>query len=306
MFAAFLAALCFAISAILAQRTTRLVGVLAANCARLWVAAFLLGAWAFVYGSGWHGVALPIFVASGVVGFGMGDLGLFAALPRLGTRLTALMVQCLASPLAALIEWLWLGTKLDARELLCAGLILVGVALAVAPDQRALAAAGEALPGKDPAERRRGLVYGCIAALGQGGGAVISRKAYVVAQAAGEHIDGGTAAWQRAIGGLVLVTAAYAFSARRKKPLPAGRSAQWRIAWPWIVANAVFGAALGVSCYQWALSTTPSAIVLPIVALTPLLVIPFAYVFEQERPSLRSLAGGALAVAAAAALARVR
>ncbi len=63
---------------------------------------------------------------------------------------------------------------------------------------------------------------------------------------------------------------------------------------------------LGVSCYQWALGTTASAIVLPIVALTPLLVIPFAYFLERERPSARSLCGGVLAVAAAAVLARTR
>ena len=73
-----------------------------------------------------------------------------------------------------------------------------------------------------------------------------------------------------------------------------------------MTANATVGAALGVSCYQWALSSTPSAIVLPTVALTPLLVIPFAYFLEHERPSARSLLGGAIAVAGAVALARVR
>jgi drug/metabolite transporter (DMT)-like permease len=304
LFPAFLAAIFFATSASLAHHTTRLVGVFAANFVRLWVAGFMLGAWALIFGSGLRGAALPIFMMSGVVGFGMGDLAMFAAFPRLGTRLTALMVQCLASPLAALIEWLWLGTKLDSLELTCAGLILVGVALAVAPDRRAQLAR-EALHPQTAAKRGAGLVFGCVAALGQGGGAVISRKAYLVAHAAGQHIDGGTAAWQRAIGGLAVVTVAFALSPRiRRMGAPPVR--QWRAAWPWIVANGLAGATLGVSCYQWALSTTPSAIVLPIVALTPLLVIPYAYFFEHERPSGRSLAGGALAVAAAVALARVR
>ena len=45
---------------------------------------------------------------------------------------------------------------------------------------------------------------------------------------------------------------------------------------------------------------------MPIVALTPLIVVPFAYFIEHERPGARSLAGGAVAVAATAALAYFR
>ena len=60
-----------------------------------------------------------------------------------------------------------------------------------------------------------------------------------------------------------------------------------------------------MSCYQWALKTTPTGVVLPIVAITPLVIIPFSYHLEGERPTFRSLAGGALAVMGAAALAWV-
>ena len=41
-----------------------------------------------------------------------------------------------------------------------------------------------------------------LAAIGQGGGAVLSRKAFLVAAHAGQSIDGGTAAYQRIIGGI--------------------------------------------------------------------------------------------------------
>jgi drug/metabolite transporter (DMT)-like permease len=46
--------------------------------------------------------------------------------------------------------------------------------------------------------------------------------------------------------------------------------------------------------------------VLPIVATTPLVIIPLSYLLEGERPSRRSLAGGAIAVAGAVALALAR
>jgi len=63
---------------------------------------------------------------------------------------------------------------------------------------------------------------------------------------------------------------------------------------------------LGVSCYQWALSTTPSGIVLPIVATLPLAVIPFAYRFEGDRPGWHSVIGGIIAVAGVIALTLAR
>ena len=305
MFPAFLAALFFALSATCAHRTARLVGGFAANCARLWLAGALLALWAHLYGRGLHGAGLVVFVWSGVVGFGMGDLAMFAAFPLLGPRLTALMVQCLAAPTAALVEWLWLGTRLDARQLMCGAVILVGVGIAVAPERLIEDTAAMARRPHAARERSRGLFYGCVAALGQGGGAVISRKAFALSQAGGLTIDGGTAAYQRALGGLIVVTAAYLLSRHRHRGAESS-ALRWKQASPWIVANSLTGAVLGVSCYQWALGTTASAIVLPIVALTPLLVIPFAYLLEHERPSTRSLCGGVLAVAAAAVLARSR
>jgi drug/metabolite transporter (DMT)-like permease len=51
------------------------------------------------------------------------------------------------------------------------------------------------------------------------------------------------------------------------------------------------------------LATRPTGVVLPIVATTPIVVIPFARLVEGERPRKRSLVGGAIAVAGAVVLA---
>ena len=298
MVSAFAAAFFFALSAVCAHRTTRLVGVFTANVARIWIAIAVLAVLASVHGNPVRGPAFPVFVVSGVVGFGLGDLALFAAYPRLGSRLTSLLMQCLSSPFAAVIEWLWLGTRPGGVALLCGAVILLGVGLAVSPS-------APVVTGR-VSHRRTGLVFGVLAALGQGGGAVLSRKAFAVVHAAGQDIDGFTAAFQRALGGIVIITAAYGVSRRVRRWREGEPTPHWRTAWPWIVANALVGATIGVSFLQRALSTTPSAVVLPIIALTPLIVVPFAYFFENERPTVKSLVGGALAVAAAAVLAIVR
>ena len=70
-----------------------------------------------------------------------------------------------------------------------------------------------------------------------------------------------------------------------------------------MLSDLLAGPALGVSCYQWALQTTKTGVVLPIVAITPLVIIPFSRYLEGERPTARSLAGGLVAVLGAVALA---
>jgi drug/metabolite transporter (DMT)-like permease len=70
-----------------------------------------------------------------------------------------------------------------------------------------------------------------------------------------------------------------------------------------VVVNALAGPALGVGCYQWALMQAKSGVVLPIVALTPLVIIPFSGYVEGDKPTVRSLLGGVIAVIGAVLLA---
>jgi drug/metabolite transporter (DMT)-like permease len=306
MLAAFLTTVLFAISAVCGSRSARLIGGTEANFWRLCIAAVLLGLYAHGFGARLEGAAFPTFLLSGCVGFGLGDVAFFQALPRLGSRLTSMMVLCLSSPIAAVIEWLWLGTVLTPAEMICGAIILAGVAMALAPGEHTH------LP---PRQFAVGVLFGLLAAVGQGYGAVLSRRAFAVAQSAGEDIDGISAAYQRILGGiavswlfLVLVKRddlRRAFRNGADRETRAGRSEKWRRTWPWLVLNGLAGPALGVSCFQWALKTTPTGVVLPIVAITPIVIIPFARFVEGERPSWRSLAGGAVAVAGAVALALV-
>jgi drug/metabolite transporter (DMT)-like permease len=308
MLAAFLTTVLFSISAVCGNRTAKLLGGTEANFWRLCFAAVLLAVYSHAFGSGLAGNAFPIFLISGCIGFGIGDMALFQALPRLGSRLSVMLTLCLSSPLAALMEWLWLGTKLSLAEIICGLVVLAGVALALAPGKHAPLPRGQL---------GWGITFGLVASFCQALGAVLSRKAFSVARLAGENIDGITAAYQRILGG-VAVGAILLLLVKRESvfdTLLGGensstsdnheRFGRWRQAWPWVLANGLAGPALGVSCYQWALKNTPTGVVLPIVAITPLVIIPFSYHLEGERPTVRSLAGGALAVLGAAALAWV-
>lgn len=306
MLAAFLTTVLFSISAVCGHRSAKLIGGTEANFWRAALATLLLAAWSHTFGKGLAGAAFPAFVASGILGIGIGDVAFFQALPRLGARLSLLLVQCLTAPLGALIEWLWLGTTLTLWQVLFGLTTLAGVGIVLAP--------GEHLK-LTRRELTLGTLFGVIAALGGAGGAVFSRKAYFIVRASGEHIDPVNAGYQRMLGGLMLAGICllvvkrreFRIQTRSQRDLAVEASRKkWRGVWLWIVLNALAGQTVGVSCLQWALQTTPAGVVLPIVAMAPIVVIPITLLVEGDRPSLRSLIGGAIAVAGVSALALSR
>jgi drug/metabolite transporter (DMT)-like permease len=290
----------WACSAVCGTRSAKIIGGTEANFWRLVCATVMLGAWAHLFGQGLGGAAFPVFFLSGVIGIG-GDIFLFQSYPRIGSRLTILIIQCGAALSGAVIEWLWQGTRLSAGQMAACATILVGVALALAPGKH-LNATRQALT--------LGVVFSSLAALANGVAAVLSREANAVAAAAGQDIGPATAAYQRLVGG-VIVGAICVLGVRwyRRKSQAAQahldgtvRGQAWRAAWPWVLANAVAGQTLGVTCYQWALKTTPAALVLAIISTSPLVVIPFSQAMEGEKMSRRSILGGVIAVIGAVIL----
>ncbi len=303
MFAALLAALLFAVSAICGYRSSRQIGGAEANFWRICAAIFFLALWAHLFGSGLAGAALPYFVVSGFFGIGLGDTGYFQALPRLGSRRAVLLTQCFIPLFAILIEWLWLGTTLTVVELFCIAVILTGVTLALAPGDHAK------IP---PRQLGIGIAFTVFAALCSALGAVFSRKAYFVAHAAGEHPDPGTTGYQRVLGGLlipaIILLAVKWRSAHahggvfEEKTFHVSRE-KWRRIWPWILGNSLAGQTLGVTCVQWALERTPTGIVMTITALTPVILLPMTRIVEGEKIGIRSLLGALVAVAGVVGLA---
>ena len=297
MIPALLATFLFCLSAVSATRATRIVGGISANFWRLLLATVLLAIWSHVFAQGLQGQGFAMFFWSGVVGFGIGDLALYQALPRLGSRLTLLLVHCVAAPSAAFAEWLWINTVLTLPQMACIAYILLGVVVALLPERKAASSKSLNLTG---------VFYGTVAALGQGIGAAMSRLAYDINAKEGLVIDGLTAAYQRILGGLLLAWIAVVVMRWLRPPVKSIVSSEGnesgpkiyplKKAAPWIIGTALAGPSLGVGCYQWALESTPSGLVLPVVATTPLMVIPLSAWMEGDRPTKRSIAGGLIAV----------
>jgi drug/metabolite transporter (DMT)-like permease len=295
---AVLTALLFGITPVLASRSARLLGAGFANFSRLVLAGLILGGWTLLGpGSAW-GPSADWFLLGGIAGFGVGGVAMFQSLVRLGPNLSNLAVQCLSVLAAALLEWLWLGTTLSPAQILLASLCLLGVAIGLLPSN---------LPHLERKLWLTGLLWSLLSALGQGCGAVFSRKAFQVARAFADPVNPGIAAFERVLGGLLIASLALFLEWlwRRLREQPAGLLPDNGIshrAWTWVLANALTGPVLGVTFYQWALRGHPAGIVQAIVAAAPLLTIPLAAWIEGERPRFVYFVGAPLSVAAIAGL----
>jgi drug/metabolite transporter (DMT)-like permease len=283
MVAALLTTLLFAASAVCGYRTSRQLGGWEANFWRITLAMVFLTIWAFTWGSGFAGTP-GWFMLSGFFGIGLGDSGFFQALPRLGSRRTVLLAQCLTAPFAALIEWLWLGTRLNLGQVVWVAVILTGVAIALAPDDHLKIS---------PRDWKIGIAASVVCAMGGALGAVIIRKGYAALALGPVAVDAGTTGFQRVAGGILIpAVAVLMFKWRAIR----GSGGKRRHIWPWVLANALAGQTLGVTCMQWALKTNPSGVVQAIIATSPMVLLPMTRVVEGEKIGLRSVVGAVVAV----------
>ena len=307
MLAALLCTVLFSASAVSARKTTEHIGGTEANFTRLIFAPIVLSAIAFLFFAiGAKHFQPDIFwllFLSGAVGFGLGDIALFQALQRIGSRLTVLIVHCVSVPLAVGIEFAWLDTLPSLPQIICAVVILSGVAIALAPRENL------------HLDRRtlwEGIGWGLVAAFGQGFGAGVLVRVITESFTEFNTLTGSdafhaglTVAVQRQLGGMVftgLCLWALRTYIKSHPDSPSARAltnpaSDWRAGRRWLILNALAGPAFGVTCYQWALLNNPTGVVLPIVAITPLVVIPFAILMKEEKPSWRALIGGVIAVA---------
>lgn len=281
------AAFFYAWSVTCARRSSAHHGPDLANLGRLLVALVVVGLFVLLSGrhpfcAGWGWLIL-----GGVLGLGVGDIALFHALPRIGVGLTMLLTQCLAAPIALLLEYEALGLSPSGAQMLAALVILIGVGVA-------LGAPAEG----DPADRRTGVWLGLLSAFGQACGAVSTPMAAEACRQAGETIpDGFAQAFVRLLGGVPLVILFVLWTSRQEGLLAKVRrpyaltTAPW-----WMLMNGLSGPALGVACYQWALTLHPAALVLSVVALTPLIGLTMQWAVEGKRPSWRLWVGGAIAI----------
>jgi drug/metabolite transporter (DMT)-like permease len=287
------AATCWAFSALSFASVTRRIGALSLNIIRLVLGfGFLsLAAWAL------RGLPLPTdasphawawLAVSGLIGFVFGDLCLFMAYIRLGTRLAALMLA-LAPLLTAVIGWLVLGETLTGRDMLGMALTIAGIGWAIL-ERNPPAPGQEGAP--PPRPSFSGLALGFGGALGQAGGLVLSKLGmgdYSPLAATQVRILAG-------IAGYVVILSALRWWPRVREAVSDRRSLGLSS------LGAFFGPFLGVSLSLFAVRHTVAGVAASIMALQPVIIIPLVVILHRERVGIGGVAGALVAVAGVALL----
>ena len=235
-------------------------------------------------------------IASGFVGFFIGDLLLFRSYLIIGSRM-AMLIMSLSPPVSALLDRLVFGTLLTPWD--TAGMILTmaGVALALSGT----------LPGRPPGKPPRenpadgetrgfpvgetlpvfvGVLLAFGGALGQSGGMILAKLGM-------RGIDAMSATFIRTLGGiagflaLVLLTGAAARIRAGLRSTPA----MLRIS-----IGALAGPVLGVSAVLAAMNHSPAGVVSAIIAVVPVVIILPSIHLLKDKVRTREVLGAAVAV----------
>lgn len=290
-FAAVGTALCFVVTALAFESAGRRIGSLPVNLIRLAIGLLLVSALEGVRRGAPFPVdapreaAVPLFL-SGLVGFAFGDLCLFRAFVEIGSRLS-LLLMALVPPITALLARAFLGEGLAARDLGGMALTMTGIAWVILerrPHGRA----------ELPPVTARGVLLGMGGALGQAVGLVLSKVAL-------HRIDPLPANQIRMSAGILGFAVVFAATRRFGTLARAVRDTR---ALAWTLLGAIFGPFLGVTLSLVAVRDARAGVAATLMALTPVLILPFVVLVRREPVSARAAGGALLAVAGSALLFR--
>jgi len=286
--AALATAVCWAGSSIFFHAAGRRIGALAVNQVRIVLAVgLLLLAHLALTGTLWPAEATPgqygLLAGSGVIGLVLGDTFFFASLVQVGPKLATLLMT-LAPLLAALLARWALGEALGPYAHAGMAVTMAGVALAV------LGRRG----GSTSPQRRNlwlGILFGVLAAAGQGVGIVLAKRALSDFSALSGTLLRMTAAM------LVLVAVgAVQAATRREGRERLARTLRNGPAIGFTAAGAFFGSFVGIWLSLFAVKHAEVGVASTLMATVPIVVIPQTWLLRGERPTWLEVLGAVAAV----------
>ena len=288
--AALLTAVFWTITAMVFEVAGKRVGAMTVNIVRLFLAFFIYSVYLYFT----RGLVFPTdastetwfwLVLSGLVGFVIGDQFLFQAFVIVGARIS-MLVMAFVPPITALLGWLILGETLTRLNLLGMALTISGVSLVVLKRETAT--------GKIHKARKLKLSYPLMGILLAFGGAVGQSVGLVLSKFGMKDYNAFAASQIRVFAGLIGF--AILFSIRNK----------WSIVWKGLKdrkgminlsVGSIFGPFLGVSFSLLAIQYTTTGVASTIMAIIPILIIPPAVIFFNEKVNTKEVLGAVIAVA---------
>lgn len=223
---------------------------------------------------------------SGMVGFAFGDTFLFRSYEYNSARITSLIMST-APAISALFGYLLLDERLSVMGWMGMAVTLSGIALVIQEGRNGPSAVRQFT--------RAGVLLALLASVGQAGGLVLAKKAFMVGP-----VNGFVATFVRLAAAVAVVLPLNVVTGRFREPFKVFSSDRRALALT--LVGAALGPFLGVTFSLIAISNTTVAIAATIMATVPVIMLPTVRVVHKEQLTWRSVVGALSAVVGVALL----
>jgi len=282
--AAILTAVCWTFTGLAFEYAGKKIGSLTVNLIRLFIGFIFLGVYTLIVnghffpitadGHAWLWLSL-----SGIVGFLIGDLLLFQAFVVIGARVS-MLIMSLAPPITAFFGWIILGEKLSLLNLFGMTITISGIAIVIL---------SKSPSGKGKVSSQfplKGILLAFGGAAGQGLGLVLSKLGM-------KELDPFMSTQIRVLVGFIGFSLLFLFTKRWKYVFVAIRNRKAMIG---TTIGSFFGPFLGVSLSLLALKHTTTGVASTLNSLSPIIIIPLAWMLFKEKITLKDIIGSLIAV----------
>lgn len=290
--AALATAFAWTLTSIAFEYAAKRIGSLILNLLRLVVACVFLGIYCLIVRGSFIPLDAPLsawmwLMASGLVGFVLGDLCLFQAYVDIGARLS-LLVYATAPIFTSLLGFAAFGERLSIVGAGGMALTLAGIAFVVLGKPRT-DGNDDLMPPRSK-HRVRGIILALGGAIGQAAGLVLGK----LGTGAGvEAMDPFAGTQIRVIAGILGFALIISFRQKWKEVFSSLKDTKSIMS---LSAGAFFGPFLGVSLALLAVQSGNTGIASAIMSITPVLVIAPSVLIFKEKVTLREIAGSVVAV----------
>lgn len=280
--AALTAAILWSFTSFVFTEATKKINTYLLNLSRLFFAWVLLLITIPIAGINVSASSLQIIYLSlsGFIGLTLGDWFLFKAFKEIGPRIS-MLIMALNPAIAAIIAYFILDEKLSVLGIIGIVVTISGIAMVV-------------LHEKDDDEKRfkisrMGIIFGVLAAIGQGVGLIFSKMAYQ----SGE-IHTLTATFIRIFSAYLLLLPIGYITKMHSHPIKIFLNDK-KLLW-WVILGSIIGPYLGITLSFIAVIYTHVGVAATLLSTSPILILPMSHYIYHERLSWKSVLGAFIAV----------
>lgn len=258
------------------------IGSFNLNVSRLFVASLLLFTTCLVFSIS-LGPSLEqttYLILSGIVGLVLGDTFLFKSLKEIGPRYTMILMS--SNPaFGAIIAFFTYNETISLMGILGMTITFLGICIVFSQQN-----------GKEISRykiTRKGVVFGLLSSLGQAGGLILTKYAYLV-----NDIHPLSASFYRIYPSFIILTIFGLLTKKINKDFFIKISRKRTLIL--LILGSIIGPYLGITFSFIAVTHIQVGIAATIMSLQPILMLPISKYLQKERFSLQSIVGAFLAV----------